>query len=195
MTMLKDGRVVVLLALVAAADAFAFPITLASSSLASSSSSSASSSSSSSSPWSSRGAAPVGKWCLQADGTGGWGIGNSREMVPEEFSKGDRRAFEGYKLRDRGEFMRQVRKDKDEMVKGEVDELLGVAKLAGLTVKDPSERLNKFGDDILLLEADDDDLDVSVSWGDGEPEPSAMKRGVDDSITRLDEDTGTLGVW
>jgi hypothetical protein len=97
---------------------------------------------------------------LQAEGTGGWGLGNSREMVPEEFAKGgERRAFEGYNLRDRGEFMRKVRSDADDMKSSELDELLGVAKIAGLKVKDPSERLNKFDSDVF---EDDEDLDLSV---------------------------------
>jgi hypothetical protein len=97
---------------------------------------------------------------LQAEGTGGWGLGNSREMVPEEFAKGgERRAFEGYNLRDRGEFMRKVRSDAEEMRTSEMDELMGVAKIAGLRVKDPTERLNRFEADIF---EDDEDLDLSV---------------------------------
>jgi hypothetical protein len=125
---------------------------------------------------------------LHADGTGGWGIGNSRNMVPEEFAKGDRRAFEGYNLRDRGEFMRKVKEDSQEMKNQEFDELLGVAKMAGINVKNPSERLDKFGADFL---EDEDDLDVSVSWDDSDR--SGTIKGSDDSITRLDEDT--LGIW
>jgi hypothetical protein len=122
--------------------------------------------------------------------TGGWGIGNSREMVPEEFARGDRSAFEGYKLRDKGEFMRQVRQDKENMQKSELEELLNVAKIAGIEVKDPSERLNKFDDDLF----DDDDLDLSVPL-DEEIKASKATSVADNSITRLDEDTGALGVW
>ena len=95
---------------------------------------------------------------LEGEGTGGWGIGNGREMVPEEFAKGDRRAFEGYQLQDRGEFMRQVNVDKEKQKKDEIDELLGVAQMAGLKVKEPG--LNKFDDD--LMNDDDDDLDLSL---------------------------------
>ena len=125
---------------------------------------------------------------LQA--TGGWGIGDSRDLVPEEFSKGgERRAFEGYQLQDRGAFMRKVKEDKDMMKKSEMDELMAVAKMAGIDVKDPSERLNKFGDDV-FREEDDDDLDVSVQWE--EADPFEKKRTVDSSITRMDEDTGAL---
>jgi len=127
--------------------------------------------------------------------TGGWGIGPQRELTPEEFAKGgDRRAFEGYKLRDRGEFMRQVAQDKQDLQKGELDELLAVAQQAGIKVRDPAERLNKF-----QLEDDDEeeDLDLSVQWDEvAEEEAPAAKRTNDsDSITRLDEDTGASGVW
>ena len=97
---------------------------------------------------------------LHGEGTGGWGLGNSREMVPEEFAKGsDRRAFEGYELTDRGQFMRKVRQDAADMRSSELDELLGVAKIAGIKVKDPSDRLNKFDSDLLQ---DEEDLDLSV---------------------------------
>jgi len=41
-----------------------------------------------------------------------------------------------------------------------MDELMGVAKMAGIKVKDPKERLNKFDQDLLVDE--DDDLDLSV---------------------------------
>jgi len=93
--------------------------------------------------------------------SGGWGIGNAREMVPEEFAKGDRQAFEGYKLTDRGEFMRKIQDDQNQMQASELDELLGVAKIAGINVKNPSDRLRKF--DSELLEGDtEDDLDLSV---------------------------------
>lgn len=127
--------------------------------------------------------------------TGGWGIGPQRELTPEEFAKGgDRRAFEGYKLRDRGEFMRQVARDKDSLLKGEIDELLGVAASAGIRVKDPAERLNKF----VGSEFDDDDddaLDVSVQWDQDADLKKSRQSKDTESITRLDEDTGALGVW
>lgn len=132
--------------------------------------------------------------CSSLYQTGGWGIGPQRELTPEEFAKvGERRAFEGYKLRDRGEFMRQVARDKDNLLRGELDELLGVAKSAGIQVKDPTERLNLFED------FDEDELDVSVQWG-GEGKTAvelkkSRTKDDGDSITRLDEDTGALGVW
>ena len=97
---------------------------------------------------------------LFGEGTGGWGLGNSRDMVPEEFAKGtERRAFEGYNLSDRGQFMRKVQQDAKDMRSSELDELMGVAKIAGIKVKDPSERLNKFEEDLF---DDDEDLDLSV---------------------------------
>ena len=81
-------------------------------------------------------------------------------MVPEEFAKGtERRAFEGYELTDRGAFMRKVQQDAADMKSNDLNELLGVAKIAGINVKDPSQRLNKF--DVDLMD-DDEDLDLSV---------------------------------
>ena len=97
---------------------------------------------------------------LYGEGTGGWGLGNSRDMVPEEFAKGtERRAFEGYELTDRGAFMRKVQQDAADMKSNDLNELLGVAKIAGINVKDPSQRLNKFDADLM---DDDEDLDLSV---------------------------------
>jgi hypothetical protein len=121
---------------------------------------------------------------LLADGTGGWGMANSRDMVPEEFAKGgERNAFEGYNLRERGEFMLSVKQDKDDMKKSELAELLGVAGIAGINVKDPSTRMNKFQMDDGDFGTDNDDLDVRVEWE--APDPFARRRvrktGVDDS--------------
>jgi hypothetical protein len=100
------------------------------------------------------------KTVLYGEGTGGWGLGNSREMVPEEFARGERKAFEGYRLQDRGEFMRKVRDDKDNLKKQELAELLGVASIAGINVKNPKDRLNKFDED--FIQEDDEDIDLSV---------------------------------
>jgi len=96
--------------------------------------------------------------------SGGWGVGNARDMVPEEFANkrgGDRKAFEGYRMTDTGEFMRKVKQEKDDLRKQELDELLGVAKVAGIHVKNPDERLNKFEPD-LMDDDDDDDVDLSI---------------------------------
>jgi hypothetical protein len=136
--------------------------------------------------------------------TGGWGIGPQRELTPEEFATGgaqNKKYFEGYQIRNRGEFMRQVASDKEQLKRGEIDELLGVAAAAGIKIKDPKERLNKF--DPSIIEDDEEDLDLSVQWD--EEETRTRRRKVDrstldapndgDSITRLDEDTGSLGVW
>lgn len=119
--------------------------------------------------------------------TGGWGIGQSRELTDAEMAKaGERRAFDGYQLRERGEFLQALKEERSQMKKDEIDELLGVAKIAGLDVK-PS---NKFDDEV--LDEDDDDLDVSVQWD----EDDTQTRDADgESITRMDEDTGALGVW
>lgn len=93
------------------------------------------------------------------DGTGGWGIGGSRELTPEEFTKGDRRYFDGYQMREQGDFRAQIAQEQTDLLKSEMDELLGVARIAGISIKDPSERLNKFS---LPDDDDDDDLDLSV---------------------------------
>jgi len=79
--------------------------------------------------------------------------------VEEEFVRGDRRYFDGYKMSEQGDFRRQIQQDKDALKKSELDELLGVAKIAGIKVKNPKERLNKFEKDAFV---DDDDLDLSV---------------------------------
>ncbi|CAB9514493.1 expressed unknown protein [Seminavis robusta] len=93
------------------------------------------------------------------EATGGWGIGQSREISSEEYAKSDRQAFQGYEMTDRGDFMRNVKSDQDAMRKAELDELMGVAKFAGIDAKDPKERLNKFEPDFL---GDEDDIDLSV---------------------------------
>ena len=57
--------------------------------------------------------------------------------------------------------MRQVSAAKDNLKKDELSELLGVARLAGISVKNPNERLNKFEADVLGDE-EYEDLDLSV---------------------------------
>jgi hypothetical protein len=104
-----------------------------------------------------------GTTSLMADGTGGWGP-NARKITKEEYVRGERNAFEGYNLRERGEFMRQVKQDGEDLKNSEMAELLGVASIAGINVKDPGSRLNKFDLDIDGFAPDDDDLDVSVQW-------------------------------
>eukprot|EP00544_Gedaniella_sp_CCMP2646_P009761 CAMPEP_0202494038 /NCGR_PEP_ID=MMETSP1361-20130828/10492_1 /ASSEMBLY_ACC=CAM_ASM_000849 /TAXON_ID=210615 /ORGANISM="Staurosira complex sp., Strain CCMP2646" /LENGTH=149 /DNA_ID=CAMNT_0049124433 /DNA_START=26 /DNA_END=475 /DNA_ORIENTATION=- len=112
---------------------------------------------------------------------GGWGIGQSRELTDGEKAKGERRAFDGYELRDRGDFLQSIKEERAQMQRDEMEELLGVARMAGIDVKPSS----KFGDDLM---DDDEDLDLSVPDEDD---------GMDDaeSITRMDEDTGAPGVW
>ena len=81
-------------------------------------------------------------------------------MVPEEFVRGDRRYFDGYQMREQGDFRRQIQDDKDSLRKSELEELLGVARIAGLKVKDPKDRLNKF--ETGVVDDDNDELDLSV---------------------------------
>mmetsp|Transcript_3606 Transcript_3606/g.8604 ORF Transcript_3606/g.8604 Transcript_3606/m.8604 type:complete len:139 (+) Transcript_3606:155-571(+) len=96
---------------------------------------------------------------FDGNGTGGWGIGGQREITPEEYARGDRRYFDGYKMNEQGDFMMQIEEEKEALENDAMSELLGVAAFAGLNVKDPSSRLNKF--DAGLMD-DDDDLDLSV---------------------------------
>jgi hypothetical protein len=99
---------------------------------------------------------------FDGDGTGGWGIGGQREITPEEFVRGggDRSYFDGYKMSEQGDFISQISAEKDALKRSELEELLGVARIAGLNVKNPKDRLNKFEDNILGDE--DDDLDLAV---------------------------------
>lgn len=96
---------------------------------------------------------------FDGNGTGGWGIGGQRQITPEEYARGDRRYFDGYKMNEQGDFMMQIEEEKQALETDAMSELLGVAKFAGLNVKDPSNKLNKF--DAGLMD-DDDDLDLSV---------------------------------
>lgn len=96
---------------------------------------------------------------FDGNGTGGWGIGGQREITPEEYARGDRRYFDGYKMSEQGDFMMQIDEEKKALENDVMNELMGVAKFAGLNVKDPSSRLNKF--DAGFMD-DDDDLDLSV---------------------------------
>lgn len=98
---------------------------------------------------------------FDGDGTGGWGIGGSRELTPEEFARSDRGYFDGYKMSDQGDFVKTINAEKEAFKKNDLEELLGVARIAGLNVKNPKERLNKFEDGILEDE-EEDDLDLSV---------------------------------
>lgn len=118
---------------------------------------------------------------------GGWGIGQSRELTDGEMvNRGERRSFDGYQLKERGDFLKGIQDDRAQMAKDEIAELLGVAKMAGIDVKDPNGRLNKFDDD----DWEEEYLDVSVQWEEED------KMDVDkESITRMDEDTGAPGVW
>lgn len=84
--------------------------------------------------------------------------GSSRELTPEEFARSDRAYFDGYKMTEQGDFRLQIESDKEALKKQQLEELLGVAAIAGIKVKDPSERLNEFEDGVL----DDDDLDLSI---------------------------------
>lgn len=147
--------------------------------------------------------------------SGGWGVSNSREMVEAEFMKGERKGYEPYQLQGQKDFMEQLKRDKDNLVLEEEEELLAVAKYAGFDVskrkKTNRKKLGKFNN--VALDLDEDPLDLRVVWEDDEqsedvdssinlfetdglvPTPEQLDRKSVDSVTRLDEDTGAPGVW
>lgn len=127
----------------------------------------------------------------QLNNTGGWGIGPQRDLTDAEFLRGDRRAFSGYELQP--DFGRRVEAESKALRDAEMEELMGVAAAAGINInKEP--KLNKFSKEDLL----EDDLDVSIDWDDASASGHTVvneKASTDESITRLDEDTGALGTW
>eukprot|EP00980_Cylindrotheca_fusiformis_P007292 scaffold1525_cov142-Cylindrotheca_fusiformis.AAC.92 len=62
-------------------------------------------------------------------------------------------------MREQGDFRRQIEDDKKAIKKSELEELMGVASIAGIKVKDPKERLAYFDE---TIGEDQDDLDLSV---------------------------------
>mmetsp|Transcript_8670 Transcript_8670/g.23433 ORF Transcript_8670/g.23433 Transcript_8670/m.23433 type:complete len:128 (-) Transcript_8670:977-1360(-) len=95
---------------------------------------------------------------FQGDGTGGWGIGSSRELTPEEYGKGERSYFEGFKPMAKGDFMDQLRDDTTSMEDNELEELLGVARVAGIKLRKKVKKQQRTEFDLA-----DDDLDLSVA--------------------------------
>jgi hypothetical protein len=96
---------------------------------------------------------------FDGDGTGGWGIGTSRKLTPEEFLGSDRAYFDGYQMSQQGDFRRTIEEDKANFRTLEMEELMGVAKSAGINMKNPKDRLNKFE---FFDDDDEDELDLSV---------------------------------
>lgn len=95
---------------------------------------------------------------------GGWGIGPSKEIQDEEFAnRGSARGYEQYELENQGTFMRRVREERSGIQKKKANEMLEIAKMAGILDKkkmdERGDRLDRFDADDM---ADDDDLDVSV---------------------------------
>uniref|UniRef100_A0A7R9WGD0 Uncharacterized protein n=1 Tax=Pseudictyota dubia TaxID=2749911 RepID=A0A7R9WGD0_9STRA len=96
---------------------------------------------------------------------GGWGIGPSKEIQDEEFANrgGNARGYDAYELQNQGQFMRRVREERTGLKQKKANELLEIAKMAGILDKkkmdERGERLDKFDADDM---DDDDDLDVSV---------------------------------
>jgi hypothetical protein len=138
--------------------------------------------------------------------TGGWGIGPQRDLTDAEFLRrggGDRGGFSGvfsgYELQ--SDFGRNIEAEANALRSQELDELLGVAAAAGIDFNRERGLLDPFADDDDELRLSDD-IDVSVDWevdgtGTGMDGSAANGRDIrtEESITRLDEDTGALGTW
>lgn len=127
--------------------------------------------------------------------TGGWGVGPQRDISDLEYSRSGK-VFTGYQLQNRGDFLRNVKDAQEQLELGELDELLGVAASAGIAVPDPKVRRAQFALDNDDLE---DQLDLSIPDDTDEMDDTVVSEKaatvVDDSITRMDEDTGASGVW
>ena len=98
---------------------------------------------------------------------GGWGIGPSKDIQEEEFanSGGNIRGFDAYEMENQGQFMRRVQQDRKGLKQKRGDELLEIARMAGIMDKKKEEkkdRLDKFDADDF---SDEDDLDVRVQSG------------------------------
>lgn len=132
----------------------------------------------------------ISKEKTQLFNAGGWGIGPQRDLTDDEFLRGDRRAFSGYELQP--DFGKRVEAESKSLRDEEMKELMGVAAAAGININN-EPKLNKFSKDDYL--DDEDDLDLSVDWGDNNTPDATANSGDDESITRLDEDTGALGTW
>jgi len=95
---------------------------------------------------------------------GGWGIGPSKEIQDEEFAnRGNTRGYDKYELQNQGQFMRRVREERSGLKKKKANELLEIAKMAGIMDKkkleERGDRLDKFETEDM---SDDEDLDVRV---------------------------------
>ena len=45
---------------------------------------------------------------FDGNGTGGWGIGGQRQITPEEYARGDRRYFDGYKMNEQVRYRKAI---------------------------------------------------------------------------------------
>mmetsp|Transcript_10812 Transcript_10812/g.21978 ORF Transcript_10812/g.21978 Transcript_10812/m.21978 type:complete len:130 (+) Transcript_10812:1966-2355(+) len=102
--------------------------------------------------------------------TGGWGIpgAGGTSFNDAEFadnrgpkSRKGRRGYDAYELENRGAFMKRVREEQKGIKQRKKDELMNIAKMAGIKTKKKEGLYGKFdaGD---FDDDDDDDLDLRV---------------------------------
>mmetsp|Transcript_20740 Transcript_20740/g.49023 ORF Transcript_20740/g.49023 Transcript_20740/m.49023 type:complete len:159 (-) Transcript_20740:59-535(-) len=114
--------------------------------------------------------------CLQMAPPGGWGIpgAGGTSFRDEEFadnrgrvSRQGRRGYDAYELENRGAFMKRVREEQKGMKQKKKDELLSIAKMAGIKTKKKEGLYGKFdADDFEDEDLLEDDLDLRVTGDD-----------------------------
>ena len=103
---------------------------------------------------------------------GGWGIpgAGGTSFRDEEFAdnrgRGNtgRRGYDAYELENRGAFMKRVRDEQKGLKQKKKDELMSIAKMAGIKTKKKEGLYGKFdADDFEDFPDDDDDIDLRVT--------------------------------
>ena len=108
--------------------------------------------------------------------SGGWGIpgAGGTSFRDEEFadnrgraSRQGRRGYDAYELENRGAFMKRVQEEQKGMRQKKKDELLSIAKMAGIKTKKKEGLYGKFdADDFEDEDLLEDDLDLRVTGDD-----------------------------
>ena len=81
-------------------------------------------------------------------------------------SRQGRRGYDAYELENRGAFMKRVREEQKGMKQKKKDELLSIAKMAGIKTKKKEGLYGKFDADDFDDEDFEDDLDLRVTGDD-----------------------------
>ena len=106
--------------------------------------------------------------------SGGWGIpgAGGTSFRDEEFadnrgrSNTGRRGYDAYELENRGAFMKRVRDEQKGLKQKKKDELMSIAKMAGIKTKKKEGLYGKFdADDFEDFPDDGDDIDLRVTDG------------------------------